>query len=654
MQRTRLHPLSLPLLFALCFATYAWVLDYVILVQYESPASYFVFDRQFLAQWLDHPGGLVLYAGRFLRQFFHFEWLGALVISSLAVLLALLLYGIRGRLGQSPTAFHTLAPCILVVALYSASTFTVGLVAACAAFLLYLALPAGGARQACALLSTPALYLAAGGFSWLFVAWVTLGEWLARPTGRSRVFAVLYPALALCLPLVAHRWLFPVSLRAAWLYPFDLPQALHERVLLGYLLLTPAWPRLPVGARLESFLRSAHSSRVQCGLLLALGVLLVALVSDPAARQFARLHRLYRQGQWDRILEEVRRHPSSDVMTQFFTDHALCRRGRLLDEMFRYPQAWGTRGLVLNFPGEAEQLRQAMYDSDLYFALGHVNAAYRMAYNQIGFLGPAYASMRRMVECNVANGSFEIALKHVRILERTLFHRGFARQYRALVADPAAAERHFAALRERRPTVELDVNLGEFAALLALVKSSPRNRMAFDYLTAWCLLDKAALPFVVENLPGFRQAGYAALPLHCQEALLVWESLSSAPVERLGYAYSAGVGARFAEFGRLLGRLPAAGDLEGTLKPAFGGTYMYYYAVTATPLEGTPTWAWYRLGNELFAQGSLEEAAACFQQALLKHPEAAETYPRAGALVKPAPGPSAPSRPESEWQLRSH
>lgn len=654
MKQIPAHRVALLGLFAFALATHAWVLDYVVLLQYESPASYFVFDRQFLSQWLDHPGGLMLYAGRFLRQFFRYAWLGALVVASLAASLGLLLHGIRSRLAPRPTLFYTLVPCLFVVALYSASTLTVGLLAVGAAYLFYLCLPGPRAARGFAALATPLLYLAAGGHVWLFVVWVTLSEWLDR-TPRRRVFGCLYPIGALCLPLLTQRWLFPISMRAAWLSSVDVPHALLERLFLAYVLLVPVWPRLPLGRRLLGLVDSARGRWSEAVAVAGLAVLLVAASYDASTRRFADYQRLYQRGQWERILEQARRHPSADVMTQFFTNCALLHKGQLLDRMFAYPQPWGTSGLVLYLPDHAAHLRQAMYDSDLYLELGHVNAAYRMAFNQFGFEGPTYANMRRMVECSAANGDVELAMKYVRILERTLFHRGFAERYRALLADPAAAARQFAPLRALRPTVELDVNLGEFAALLTLVKSNPANHMALEYLTAWCLLDKAALPFVVDNLQRFHEAGYAVLPIHCQEALLLWEGLSGVPVERRGFAYNAGVGARFARFEQQLRQVPSIAEALRALEPGFGSTYMYYYEAVATPLQGDPSWAWYRLGNELYAMGDRDEAEACFQQALLKHPEDAQAYPRLGSGpgATPEHGAAAPGA-ESEWQLRSH
>ena len=116
------------MLLAAGFATGNWVFDYLGVLQYETPACFFAFSSEFLWRWLDHPGGLLLYAGRFLRQFYHYEWLGALVASLVITALGGLLYHVRARCGEKVGIFHTFLPCVGLLALHSTSTLTIGLV----------------------------------------------------------------------------------------------------------------------------------------------------------------------------------------------------------------------------------------------------------------------------------------------------------------------------------------------------------------------------------------------------------------------------------------------------------------------------------------------------------------------------------------------
>ncbi|MBT4498138.1 MAG: tetratricopeptide repeat protein [Gemmatimonadetes bacterium] len=628
MKNSHHHLIGLLLLFGFASVAYGWLFAYVPVLQYEAPDCFFSFGREFLLEWLDHPGGLLLYAGRFLRQFYHYTWLGALVIAAAVTAFTLLLYLVQKRLSPSVPLFHTFFPGLFLLVLHPISTATIGLIAASVAFLGYLLLP-GRARRGYALLATVGLYFVAGGFFWFFIAWVVAAEWLHRPWPSGRLFKILYPLTTACLPLVGYRWFFQVSFRVAFVYPFDIPRSFLDWAFFSYLVFLPLWVGIDWKARLERFRYWPRSAAAQAALLIGVAGSLLFLSYDENADSFADYHRLYKDRQWEAILYRARRDPSPAVMTQFFTNYALCKKGRLLDEMFHYPQTWGTRGLVLNFPEELEAQRKAMYNSDLFFEMGHINAAFRCAFDQMN-QGFTYANLKRVAECNIVNGNYAMAEKYLNILEKTLFHREFVRRYRDIIADTAAADRHFAHLRSRIPTVEFDCDLGRILDLLALQKSDPGNRLAFEYLTAWCLLAKTSLPLVVDNIHRFAEAGYTSLPIHCQEALMLWESSTGTAIDTRGFAYDAETRSRFGRFMQQLQRYPSTSGARVGLQAAFGGTYMYYCTAFVPPREGTPSSSWIRLGNELFFRGEVDEAISCYRQVLWKDPESFEAHVRLG------------------------
>jgi tetratricopeptide (TPR) repeat protein len=631
MSDVRPHRLGLLLLFVLTFAVYTWVLGYLVFLQYETSSSFFVFSRPFLAPWLDYPGGLLLYVGRFFRQLFRYQWLGALAIAALISTCGLLLHAIRRRLGQPIGIFHTLAPCVCLLALYGAGTLTIGLLVSSAAFLGWLSLPKGRPRQAGALLALPVVYFVAGGYSWLFVAWVFLVEWLDRPWSAGLAAKLAFAALAVCLPYVAYRWVFAISLRTAWLGAFDLPDAWLDRLSVAYLLSVPLWPSIHWGGRWEALCSSRRGLAGQAALAIGLAAWLVAHAYDPDTRRFAEYQRLYHERQWDALLAEATSRPLPGTLGQFFANVALYHQGKLLDEMFRFPQEWGPRGLVLDLPDYAEYGRKAMYNSDLYFEMGHVNAAYKLAYNQVYIVGETYANTMRLAECALVNGNRKVAAKYLDLLDRTLFHREVARQYRALLESPQAAD--LSELRGRRPTVEIEIGLSDFACLLALAKSHPSNRMAFDYLTAWCLLDKASLPLVAGSIHRFREAGYPYLPVHCQEALMVWERKAGQRADTDGFPYGPDTAARFQRFEQQAQQYPAKSGAEVGLRPAFGNTFMYYYLFTQTPPDDAASSAWLGLGNEITGQGGAGEAIPYYRQAVLRNPESAEAHLQLGLAL---------------------
>jgi hypothetical protein len=617
----------------LCFTGAAtlvggWVLGYRIVLLYDTPASFFLWTGPFLRQWLDRPGGLLLYAGAFLHQFYHYVWAGALLGAGMTAACGLLLAFVRRRLFGWDDLFHTLAPAVVLLTLHALSTLTVGYTLAAVALALYAAPPPGRWRRLAVGCTVPLLYLVAGVHVWLYVLWVAVCTWRERATGRS-AFLLGLAGLAVLTPLAAWRLLGAVTAYSAFLAPWRWPQSPVEWAALLYLLPAPLLPPLSSLASLHR--RWAEHGRLpaEVALLVLLGVVLTAWVYQPGLRRLAQYQRYYQAQDWAAIValadEDARDHgrpagpqDASQAVRQCLVNHALGRQGRLLEAMFRYPQPWGTWGLVLNFPAGADQVRWAMYNSDLFLALGHTNAAYRWAYNQSTVLGPTYANTHRLAVCSLIDGNDDIAAKYAAILARTLFHRREAADLRGLLADPEQTARRYAALRRCRPQIEVDVALGEVGALLALVASNPDNRLAVDYLVAWCLLDKQALPLAIDQVAHNLNRHYARVPVHCQEALLLFaapEPGASAEVERLcspavlqQYAGARDVlaGAGRGEVGRqAAARVP-------------GGTYWSYFVLQQVPAAAVPVNSWQRLAAEFEAVGAARLAGLLSAQAVAR------------------------------------
>jgi len=537
----------------LSFSLFNWLFDYIIVIERDLPCTFFLFGGEFLREFTDHPGGMLTLAGRFACQFTHYTWLGSLAIAVCVSLFGLLLHLALAKRGGRFCLVGMFLPCILLLVLHTLTVRVMmdalGLAAICAALLGYLYLRGTMPRRLYAALLTPVMYVALGGYVWMFVLWVTALEWAGNRLRAGLAFKVIYPLMAACMPFAAYLWVFPVSLRSAFAHnPIvvsDLPREYGPIVgiLYGYLLIMPFWP--PVMSRVRKLLperlrmtSNGSVARIVTASAIALtAVLLCRSLYSPTSRELTDYILLYQTEDWDGILARAKKKPVNLLLVQFLVNRALYEKGTLLDDMFRYRQGWGSGGLVLQ-PTAAEpppssigvDVALAMYNSDLFFTMGHVNMAYRQAYDQITRIGPTYRSFRRMAECHMVNGRYEAARKYLSLLEKTLFHRGFARRYKAILADADASETFFAEARSRRPTVEFHAVALAWTAFLELVASGRENhRMALQYLVAWHLLDKGSIPIIAGNVQYFKEAGYSRLPRHVQEAILLREVMTGKP-----------------------------------------------------------------------------------------------------------------------------
>ena len=649
MKDRRLQGVAFLALGVFCFILYSHTYEYCLVGERETRSTFFLFDRHFLASFLPLPGGLMIYVTRFFWQFYEYTALGALVVAVLVTGLGVLLHGVLKRLMGGAALFCALLPCVALATTLSFEVvfIAVGLIVSVGPFLIYLRLPKGMARRAYALAAMPALYLLWGGCFWLFALWVIETEWLEDKPSANVAWKLLLPALAVSLPVIAWRWLFLISLRSAFLRPTVLaggnpPLSVPAALLCAYLALLPLWAAASRRVRALSAEGSKHRLVAGAGLLALMAVVSIGFCYDPVGSECADYQELYKQKRWDDILSKSARNPSPDLMPQFFTNCALYHKGKLLDEMFRYPQAYGARGLIFDFPGVTEPGRtdndtdREMYNSDLFFEMGHVNAALLYAFDNITMRGETYENMSRMAECSLALGDCGTAREYVALLGRTLFHRGFARRCERLMADAKARDEYYAPVRARLPTIDLPMEMmvANFPPLLTLVESHPDNRMAFDYLTAWCLLDKDALAILPDYLRHLKQAGYTVLPTHVQEAMLTCEKRSGRPVEISGFGYDPETKGRFSAFAGRVERSPNMLAARLELGPSFGGTFMYYYWFLGPPEVNDYGLYFGRLGDEFRALGMDAEALAHYRTAAQLCPEDAETHLSLADLLK--------------------
>ena len=118
------------------------------------------------------------------------------------------------------------------------------------------------------------------------------------------------------------------------------------------------------------------------------------------------------------------------------------------------------------------------------------------------------------------NGQYEVARKYLRMLEKTIFYRPWAKRMMAMLGDEKAINAHplYGTLRQYRLQEDFlfsDRELDKICGLLFV--HNQQNRMASQYLLMIPLLDKDISSFmsyvkVVQNRINYN-------PRHCQEGI---------------------------------------------------------------------------------------------------------------------------------------
>jgi len=113
---------------------------------------------------------------------------------------------------------------------------------------------------------------------------------------------------------------------------------------------------------------------------------------------------LGREGRWDDILRLARQRKANSIFNTivitYHVDQALFQKGRLLEDLFDYPQEWGVRGLIMP---EQVTLTVQWQKCDYYFKLGLINQAQVWAHECETMCGETPWVLKRLAQIYILN-----------------------------------------------------------------------------------------------------------------------------------------------------------------------------------------------------------------------------------------------------------
>ncbi|HUV38027.1 MAG TPA: DUF6057 family protein [Planctomycetota bacterium] len=236
-----------------------------------------------------------------------------------------------------------------------------------------------------------------------------------------------------------------------------------------------------------------------------------------------------RRGRWDLVLETARTLEPAEYSLAVMHDvqRALFHSGRLLDEMFTYPQTVQRDGRFL-FSRLAPRIAQTAWKrAEVLFELGHVNLAEMWAHLTLEVTGPRAEPLRLLSDVYVLKGQSQMARTCLNVLiavdpsQQTWARERLRRLDEApgLTDDPRLAHVH--AMMPVKDYARGPVVIPFREHFLQLLDTNPRNRMALEYLVAFDLWSRHA-DDVVADLRWWEKTADTRLPRHCQEAVLVF------------------------------------------------------------------------------------------------------------------------------------
>jgi len=572
--------ISLSLFLVVAFGFFSFVGDYVL--SFQEQQSLFLLSGDCLREGFSKPGGPLTYLAGFLVQFYASPFLGALLVSVILSLPAVVLFSLKKRAFPGiPLPWPIfLVPSLLLFGLqtnhYHGMEHNLGVLLV----LLYYLLAVSAQKpyqRVLVLLLIPVFYFLAGAYALVFSA-LYLCHLLLEEGSHRYVQVSLLVTLTVASFLAFWKVLFLEPFKQILLSPLPLlenpPYSAGLFLLITFIFLLPFIRVIPRRA-FAPWTESRVFSLASVISAVALSGWVAYKQYDVEVARVVDLQRFVFAEEWDRAIEAQEDTPSRALIGQFLYNTALSETDQLLDRLFLGPQDYGPDALAL--PWSVENLNHGTH---FFQAIGLMNEAHRWAYEDMVTFGYRPENLKVLARTSLIGGDRRMVKKYTNILKQTVFYRKWAENLEEMVDHPdrIRSDPRMAAKVAMLPRSEFFVEYQYPPNVLVnLLEAQPDHKRALEYLLAGFLLGRNP-EAVMGSIQGLVDAGYTRIPRYVEEVVLMLLGDSGGDFTLAGMPISEETRARFEAFRTFVagaGRNPSA--MRERMQERFGDTYWYYY-----------------------------------------------------------------------------
>ena len=526
----------LSLLFGVAVVIF-WSVPYMSGLCFQEQYQMFLFDIGYFLERIVLPGGLADYISEFLVQFYYMPVLGGTIIALLLMSIQAISWGLMKQYGMKAVFPGYLLSFVPSIALWCAMgdqnlllSFVVALSGALLMGWIHNRFHNRLVKVVFELVSTALVYWFLGPVVFLYAA-LMIGDTLIKGKQNGHILSSL--GYSACLLILTIAWIllttqslqYPVYRIFSGLNYYRYPGTVSP-LPLGVMIWTVVvvfFGMVPDG---HAWIKKLQQSKV----VMALAYVLVIVASwfgikasfDAMTYDLIDYDFLVRTEQWDKIIEKAEKKPATTPLSVSCVNLALSQKGVLADRLFEFYQNGG-EGL---FPTFTRDMTSPVSTSEIFYRLGMVNDAERYMFEAQEAI-PNYRKSsrmtRRIAECELINGNYQVAAKLLRRLQKTLFYSNWANQTIALLGNEKAINQHpiYGKLRKYREKKQdflfSDREMDQMLGLLFL--NDNHNRMAYEYLVCYELLQRDMEKFM-QYYPLGRFVDYDHIPRSFQEILI--------------------------------------------------------------------------------------------------------------------------------------
>lgn len=479
-----------------------WAIKYAALLNFHEQMQIFICSADFFAERIAAPTGAAHYVSEFLMQFGLFPWAGAAVVALLFIVTQRLVWLLMRTSNLFCYALSFVPPLLLFFAHSNDHILFTADVAVIVALAAALFAPKRFVLRAVYLaLALPAVFWLAGApVVWIVVVLVAAETFRADSKSRGLLLLAAAGVYALALQLASARvlpYMLGIIVRGVSYSRYPLSFSTFLGVALASLAVVPI---------VSSYIRTInirHTWRIvvaECAAFAVIARLLLPLAYNSYSYQLLEYVRLLRHERWQDIITmaDEKGSPKSIVALSAL-NLALAKTNQLGNRLFDFEQS-GIEGLI---PLHELKPSVTLAAQEVYYHLGMVNEAQRFAFDSMETPSNGVKSARlikRLAETNLINGDYDVAMKYLLLLRKTLFYSDWASEMLPYLRNEDAINAHprYGWFRQVRlgndflfSETEVDKMIGQ------LFLHNTRNTLAMQYLQA--------CPLLRRDLPTFMQ-----------------------------------------------------------------------------------------------------------------------------------------------------
>lgn len=575
----------------LCFIALLvfWRFFYANHLLHKEQMQLFLLTFGYLQEHLSVQGGLAIYLGEFITQFFLNKWVAAILVSVLLIFLAIGIQKVLKTVSGNGIYLLSFLPVIgyhfMLFDPYYKLAGLVAVVLSVWSVVVFLQFKRANLRTSIGFVLLLLNYWFLGGAFILFALSAILIEVLVKFKPNEEIEAnhsllkiiPAYVIIALLVPYLTRQFLVTDHLlsayfsRAFYQFSFILPTPVML-MLLSVPVLPFIYGWLPQN-RIKTFYG------VLGVLLLAVLILGSNQLPNFSEEKEMSYDNLVQKQDWNGIIQLAENAPPVGSQSKLSLSLALAKTGQMSTKLFHFNPEPNDFFIPFNIRGQAPIIA-----NEPYYYMGLTNFSKMFCIETIESTPDEKMPVRavkRLAEDYIIDGQYQLAERYLWYLERTLFYRKWAKEAQQFLFNDEKVTTHpvWGKLRKQRVHDDFYYQYEHNdLALISLLRSDQQNKMAYEYLMGWYLLRKDFDEFL-KYLPLVTTFDYKEFPRVYQEALAyIFTLYDEVPENLKQFPISA-------EVQQQLNRYAQSFQQGGSQKPEemkklFGNTYWYYVHFT--------------------------------------------------------------------------